>query len=394
MSNAPWALTGYGTQTAAICQYLKADGHQVAIAANYGLGAAAIDWNGIPVFPQGSELYSNDLAPAHVQYWSLQGPVWVISLYDVWVFQEQAWANTPRIASWTPVDHSPVPPQVLNWASKHPTIAMSRFGQRELANGGVESTYIPHGVDCDIFKPTQHLRNGKTGREIMNIPEDAFVVMINAANKGTLPSRKAFPEMFMALGRMMKQHSDVFAYLHTEPRSQYGIDLAAVLEAAAVPGERVRFVDQYALRMGLINGNDMAALYSAADVLLQTSRGEGFGIPAVEAQACGTPIIVSNFSSQPELLGAGWLVDGQKDYDPGLQSFYMAPDIGEIAAALEDAYNAKGNMKLAEQARSKALEYHAPKVYDELWRPYIASLAEQLIPLQPNRAQRRAAKKR
>jgi glycosyltransferase involved in cell wall biosynthesis len=66
------------------------------------------------------------------------------------------------------------------------------------------------------------------------------------------------------------------------------------------------WVDQYAYRLGA-PAEVMAATYSAMDVLLAPSHGEGFCVPLIEAQACGTPVIATDFSAQPELVGAGWL---------------------------------------------------------------------------------------
>lgn len=54
---------------------------------------------------------------------------------------------------------------------------------------------------------------------------------------------------------------------------------------------------------------DMASLYSSAEVFLFPSLYEGFGIPPLEAMACGTPVIVSGVSSLPEVVeDAGILV--------------------------------------------------------------------------------------
>jgi glycosyltransferase involved in cell wall biosynthesis len=54
----------------------------------------------------------------------------------------------------------------------------------------------------------------------------------------------------------------------------------------------------------------MPILYNAADVLLLTSEYEGFGMPLLEAMACGTPIVASRVASIPEVLGdSGELVD-------------------------------------------------------------------------------------
>ena len=55
---------------------------------------------------------------------------------------------------------------------------------------------------------------------------------------------------------------------------------------------------------------DMAALYSGAEWFVYTSQYEGFGLPPLEAMQCGTPVITSNNSSLPEVVGdAGIMVD-------------------------------------------------------------------------------------
>jgi glycosyltransferase involved in cell wall biosynthesis len=55
---------------------------------------------------------------------------------------------------------------------------------------------------------------------------------------------------------------------------------------------------------------DLLYLYNAAQLLVQPSFYEGFGLPPLEAMACGTPVVVSNVSSLPEVVGdAGLLVD-------------------------------------------------------------------------------------
>lgn len=68
-------------------------------------------------------------------------------------------------------------------------------------------------------------------------------------------------------------------------------------------GERVRFV-------GPVPVQELLQLYNAARVLALPSFYEGFGLPPLEAMACGTPVVVSNTSSLPEVVGdAGQLVD-------------------------------------------------------------------------------------
>ncbi len=61
---------------------------------------------------------------------------------------------------------------------------------------------------------------------------------------------------------------------------------------------------------------DLSVLYSAAAVFAYPSLAEGFGLPVVEAMACGAPVITSNISSLPEVAGdAAWLVDPRDTAD-------------------------------------------------------------------------------
>lgn len=55
--------------------------------------------------------------------------------------------------------------------------------------------------------------------------------------------------------------------------------------------------------IGYVPDEDMPALYSAADLFLFPTLYEGFGIPVIESQACGTPVLTSNCSSLPEVGG-------------------------------------------------------------------------------------------
>lgn len=73
--------------------------------------------------------------------------------------------------------------------------------------------------------------------------------------------------------------------------------------------EDIRFV-------GFVPDEDMPALYSAADAFLFPTLYEGFGIPVIEAQSCGTPVLTSNASSLPEVGGdAAIYVDPYSEQD-------------------------------------------------------------------------------
>ncbi len=82
------------------------------------------------------------------------------------------------------------------------------------------------------------------------------------------------------------------------------IELAKKLNIA----ERVLFI-------GPIDENDLAMLYSAARVLIFPSLYEGFGLPVLEAMACGTPVIASNAASLPEVVGDAGMMIEATDYN-------------------------------------------------------------------------------
>ncbi len=90
----------------------------------------------------------------------------------------------------------------------------------------------------------------------------------------------------------------------------------------AVAGERdprYREVEKYiiskrmrddVLFLGSLDEDELIRIYNAADVLVLPSMYEGFGLPPLEAMACGTPVICSNRSSLPEVVGdAGMVVE-------------------------------------------------------------------------------------
>ena len=105
VSNAPWAGSGYGEQTNLFTQRFVKAGHEVAIVANHGLAERATTWHGITVFPQAGQ----DSIQTFAKHFEADA---VILLYDTWVMQPDEWPEV-RMAMWAPVDHWPIPPEVL-----------------------------------------------------------------------------------------------------------------------------------------------------------------------------------------------------------------------------------------------------------------------------------------
>lgn len=368
-SNAPWSPTGYGQQTGVFAPRLRDLGHDVAMSAFWGLSGASLEWDGMAVYP-GDEKWGNRTLPLLAQRHG--SDCQVITLMDVWVLTSEALADL-RLASWVPVDHDPAPPRVIDYFERtHATaIAMSQFGEQKLREHGLDPLYVPHGIDTKTFRPRPKTRG--QAREVMGIPGDAFVVGMVAANKGCTPPRKAFPQVFQAFARLRAEHEDAYLYLHTELSGRDGMNLGALAAACGIPLEAIKYTPQPMLELG-VEPTNVAHLMAAFDVLANPSYGEGFGIPIVEAQACGTPVIVTDFSSMTELCGAGWMVGGDPWYDPTQGAFYRCPSVDDIADAMREAYAARGDEQLRKRAREFAVQYDADRVTREFWVPALEAL--------------------
>jgi len=363
-SNHPGVPTGYGTQTAQVLRRLKRRGHDPVVHANFNQQMGEGKWNGIRVLPQGYDTWSNDIILAHYGAVAKESdlPLRMVTLCDVWVLNNPRFTELDIIWSWTPVDHMNVPPQVLAW-SKRPNvlpIAMSKHGKAAFDRADVQSVYIPHALEKH-WKPTPMEEDPFPGR---------FVVSAINANKGVLPNRKAWGENLLAFAMFAQKHDDALLYVHSDLKSPIGIDLVALIKACGIPESQVVFADQYDLRLGVEDGR-MAQIMTRTDVLLAATMGEGFGLTALEAQACGTRTVVSNFSAQPELVGDGFLVDVQPSWNPAQAQWFATPLVPSIVEGLEWAYQQGGGH--SEKAAEFAKGYAADKVFDERWVPLLDS---------------------
>ena len=165
---------------------------------------------------------------------------------------------------------------------------------------------------------------GQTGAE------GKFVIGINAANQD--PVRKGFPEQFAAFAQFRQKHPEALLGVHSRIQTRQGVDLQRLAADLGIK-DSVIFADQFAVASGMMGAPDMAKWYGVLDVLSNASYGEGFGLPVIEAQACGTPVITTAFSAMIELTGAGWCVAGDPYYNRGHNGWWLRPSASAIAAA-------------------------------------------------------------
>jgi glycosyltransferase involved in cell wall biosynthesis len=364
---APWSPSGYGTQTAVWAKKLTEMGHEVIISSFWGLAGTAMQWNGMWVLPGFGGQYCSPSLQQHAKH---VNPDLVITLGDVWVLDPNVTKELP-IAHWLPSDCRPMSTadrQVVE-ASGPQLIAMSRFGQARFAAEGIPSHYVPHGIPFDVWKPAE---DKAALRKKRGVPADAYVIGVNAANNDAI--RKAAPEMLLAFAKFCQSHPDAILALHTGVHCDGGQDLEAVAENLGIT-DKVMVVDQYRYTAGLISEADLCEWYNCVDVLLAATYAEGFGLPIVEAMACGTPVITTKCSSMDELNPDGIQVDGEPFYNGVHRAWWIRPSIAGMVRALEEAYDRRNDADRA-KLRESVAEYEVGNVAGKYMGPTVNSLLE------------------
>lgn len=364
--NPPDAASGYGVQAGLFVPRIAELGYEVAVAANTRVNLPPTEWRGFKVYSEGIMEHGADSLRWHYEDW---GADLLLMLTDAWQISPET-VRGCNTAAWLPVDSHRVGVRDLTFirgASAH-AIAMSRHGQRRLQDAGIRAPYVPHGVDTKVFYP----RDREEARDELGVTADAFVIGINAQNV----RRKALPQAMAGIARFAKRHDgEVVVLLHStvqrgDPGSPY---LPAVIEDLGIQS-LVRWGNHYSIVTCLQDADSMARWYSALDVLLAASMGEGFGVPIIEAQACGVPVIGTRASTMPELIppACGWLAGGIRDWADGHHAWWVLPDDREIADALtQAAEEVPGSRR--EACVGNASNYDADKVTG-LWKPVLEEL--------------------
>ena len=277
-----------------------------------------------------------------------------------------------NLASWFPVDCSPVGYGDVTFLRESGAvpIAMSLFGKKALEDEGCEPLLVPHGFDPDVYHPGDPRAYRDT---LPGVTDETFVIGLCAMNRD--PNRKGFFEQFKAFSQFHARHPDSFLAVHGSPGGGgKGLNLHGMACQLGI-STAVGFPEDYLYDLGLITEDQMAAWYNGLDVLSLCSYGEGFGLPLVEAQACGTPVITTDASAMTELCGAGFLVSGTPFWTDGHTSQWTRPDISDIDAAYEAAWQAREADALPKQpAVDFAQQFTADKVTEDFWKPALKEL--------------------
>jgi glycosyltransferase involved in cell wall biosynthesis len=184
-------------------------------------------------------------------------------------------------------------------------------------------------------------------------------------------SRKGLDQQMQAFAAFHARHPDSLLFMHVPQKG--GWELGKIALNLGILGACV-WPEQHQVSSQLIGQADMVRWYRSLDVLSACAEAEGFGIPVLEAQACGTPVIATEASSMTELAGSGFTVGGQRHWVGGHESWWVTPDVDEIWEAYESMWELRGSQPIRDRARRFAKEYDAAAVADQFWKPALAEI--------------------
>ena len=188
-------------------------------------------------------------------------------------------------------------------------IAISNFTRMELIDHLKINPKIihvvPQGVDHSIFRPLDK----KESRQQLGLDQNSTYILVASSNQ----PHKRMDLVKEILLELRSRDSDI---------KLLKIGYGDFLNVDGV------------INLGWVPESEMPLLYNSADAYLHTSSYEGFGLPILEAMACGTPTIANNCASIPEVIGSGNTIDMDSASTIEICNYTiekMASDIDELA---------------------------------------------------------------
>ncbi len=274
----------------------------------------------------------------------------LLMVHDPWIIS--AWLSA--LHTGLPVEQD-VPPAVayipvdgigLNPAHVEPlnrlaaAITYTQFGRIQLRAAGLDAPchVLPHGIDLDLFKPVDKAE----ARAHLGMDQDTFAVLVLDQNQ----PRKRLDIAFEAFAQFaMDKPETVKLIYHGPPVAHTGWDVVAMASDLGI-SERLLLSSRHITQTRGVKDDHMRIVYSACDVKLSTTSGEGWGLTTMEAMACGLPCIAPDFAALAEWARpAALLVPtptrmrhcGEYD-DAGINTVGRVPEVGAAAVALERIY--------------------------------------------------------
>lgn len=202
-----------------------------------------------------------------------------------------------------------------------------------------KTTAIPLAAD-PVFKP-QPAETIAHLRRKLSLPEEYTLYF------GSNKPHKNLARLVDAWAKIQPQPGPLIIAGFWDLRYPEAKDLAAALNM----GDKIRF-------LGRVEEIDLPALYSAATAFIFPSEYEGFGLPVLEAMACGTPVACANTSSLPEVAGeAALLFDGADSADMARALSTLLADPARQADLRQRGFERAGQFSWAQTAQKTLALY-------------------------------------
>jgi D-inositol-3-phosphate glycosyltransferase len=332
--------TGFGTVTHSMLQHLCQDWDVVVSGVNYDGSPHSHPYTILPAC-QGGDMWGIDhfreLCARHK-------PDAVIINNDWWnvaAFLREAPASVPVIA-YMPVDGANLNPAVIPQLNQlAAAVWYTHFGHREAVNAGFRGPrhIIPHGLDTRQFRPVDR----SVARRLLElpVPENAFIV----GNVNRNQPRKRLDLTLQYFAQWVQQHQvpDAYLLLHCA-KQDVGWDLESVARYYGI-GNRLLFTGGGHIRDS-VDSSMLPLIYSALDVQVSTTLGEGWGLTTMEGMACGVPQIVPAWAALGE-----WATPALKVpcpitlVHPEINTVGAVADKDAFVSALQELYTDAGRRR-------------------------------------------------
>lgn len=259
-----------------------------------------------------------------------------VTVHDMTFFDHPEWHERSKVAFFTPMLR-------MSARRAHSLIAVSEHTADRLRarlEPRAPIVVAPHGVDQARFRPAPRGSDDDlaTLRHLgIRPPYLAFT--------GTLEPRKGLPTLVEAFSRLAPSRPELRLVI----AGRDGWGATAVRDAAAASGVTTRI-----LRPGWFPGSALPAFLRQSEAVVYPSLEEGFGLPALEALACGAALVTTTGSAMAEVVGgAGLLVE------PG-DTPALAATLARVLddAALVDQLRHAGPVQAATYTWQDSVERH------------------------------------
>lgn len=211
---------------------------------------------------------------------------------------------------------------------------------------------VTHLAASDLFHANVNQDHRAAVRARYGISEDVSYLL----SLGTLERRKNLETVVKCFARLVRD--EAVSDLRLLLVGTKGLGFERILETI----DSFDIPRDFVILTGYVADEDLAALYNGALAFAYLSFYEGFGLPPLEAMQCGTPVITSNTSSLPEVVGDAGIMVEPTDEDSICQSF------------LELYRNSKLREEMSRRSLSRAAQFSWDKCVRETIAAYKSAL--------------------